>query len=121
SSRLAVGMKSTQGIPCRQLPDMAGERGFNEVRFNAAFVPDDALVGREGEGWRQVTNELAFERSGPERFLSNFGLVGAFARHVQKEPSDAGYEALGRIAAPLQTLRRLSLALATMQEAGASL
>ena len=33
------------------------------------FVPDDRLVGEEGNGWRQVTSELAFERSGPDRFL----------------------------------------------------
>lgn len=120
-SQLLVDMKNTQGIACRQITNIAGERDFNEVHFNDAFVPDDALIGREGEGWRQVTSELAFERSGPERFLSNFGLVREFARHVQKEPSDAGYEALGRIAAPLQTLRRLSLSLATMQEAGSSM
>jgi len=120
-SQLLVDMKNTQGITCRQITNIAGERGFNEVHFDNAFVPDDALVGREGDGWRQVTNELAFERSGPERFLSNFGLVCEFARHVRDNPSDAGHEALGRIAAPLQTLRRLSLSLATMQEAGASL
>src|SRR5690606_2428622 len=57
-SQLLVDMKNTQGITCRQITNIAGERGFNEVHFNDAFVPDDALVGREGEGWRQVTNEL---------------------------------------------------------------
>jgi hypothetical protein len=31
------------------------------------FVPGDRLVGKEGDGWRQVTSELAFERSGLER------------------------------------------------------
>lgn len=120
-SQLLIDMKNTQGIVCRQISNMAGEKGFNEVHFNDAFVPDDALIGQEGDGWRQVTSELAFERSGPERFLSNFGLVSEFARHVQRAPTDAGYEALGRIVAPLQTLRRLSLSLATMQEAGSSL
>ena len=34
------------------------------------FVPEDMRVGEEGDGWKQVTTELAFERSGPERYLS---------------------------------------------------
>ena len=34
-------------------------------------MPDDMRVGDEGEGWKQVTTELAFERSGPERYLSS--------------------------------------------------
>ena len=30
------------------------------------------LVGKEGDGWNQVTAELALERSGPERYLSSY-------------------------------------------------
>ncbi len=30
-------------------------------------------LGREGEGWGQVTGELAYERSGPERFCRRSG------------------------------------------------
>lgn len=37
------------------------------------------LIGVEGEGWRQVTSELAFERSGPERFLSHLSALEEFA------------------------------------------
>ena len=37
-------------------------------------MPDDALLGNEGEGWKQVTGELSLERSGPERYLSSFAL-----------------------------------------------
>ncbi len=36
---------------------------------------EDALLGKEGDGWKQVTGELAFERSGPDRFLSAFTLL----------------------------------------------
>ena len=39
--------------------------------FQDAFVPEDMRVGDEGDGWKQVTTELAFERSGPERYLSS--------------------------------------------------
>ena len=36
-------------------------------------------VGREGDGWHQVTSELAFERSGPERFLSTLPVLAEMA------------------------------------------
>ena len=35
------------------------------------------VLGEIGAGWHQVTSELAFERSGPERFLSTFPLLTA--------------------------------------------
>ena len=45
--------------PIRQL---GGGHHFNEVELNEVFVPDDHLLGTPGEGWRQVTSELAWER-----------------------------------------------------------
>ena len=41
------------------------------------FVPDSRVFGTPGNGWEQVNAELAFERSGPERFLSSFRLLAA--------------------------------------------
>src|SRR5699024_8329989 len=41
------------------------------------FVPDSMVFGTIGDGWAQVNSELAFERSGPERFLSSFRLLSA--------------------------------------------
>ena len=52
-----------------------GEEHFNEVIFDNVFVADHCLVGRQGDGWKQVTGELAYERSGPDRFLSAFTLL----------------------------------------------
>ena len=40
-------------------------------------APPLALIGQEGEGWKQVTAELAFERSGPERVYSSVVLLDA--------------------------------------------
>ena len=52
-------------------------------------MPESALLGREGDGWNQVTSELAFERSGPERFLSSFWLLIELLRALGRDPSDA--------------------------------
>jgi alkylation response protein AidB-like acyl-CoA dehydrogenase len=63
---------SLPGITIRPIKDLAGNSHFNEVVFEDVFVPDTMLVGQEGTGWAQVTAELAFERSGPERYLSSY-------------------------------------------------
>ena len=42
------------------------------------FVPDEMVLGRIGDGWKQVTGELAYERSGPERILSTAPVLLSF-------------------------------------------
>ena len=81
-------------------------------------MPAERLVGREGEGWRQVTSELAFERSGPERFLSSFQVMVELIRCAGPDPEPQVAEALGRMTAHLKTLRRMSLSIAGMLQAG---
>ena len=61
----------------RPIPLLTGAHHFNEVVFDGVFVPDEMVLGEIGAGWHQVTSELAFERSGPERFLSTFPLLAA--------------------------------------------
>jgi hypothetical protein len=39
------------------------------VVFEDHFVPDDHVFGKVDLAWTQATSELAYERSGPERFL----------------------------------------------------
>lgn len=51
----------------RSILDMRGAHHFNEAAIEDLLLPDDALLGQEGDGWAQVTAELAFERSGPDR------------------------------------------------------
>src|SRR5262249_11120733 len=63
------------GMTVSPIIDMRGEHHFNEVAIENLLLPEDALLGQEGDGWKQVTSELAFERSGPERFLSAFVLL----------------------------------------------
>jgi alkylation response protein AidB-like acyl-CoA dehydrogenase len=116
-SQFLVDLKSP-GISIRPILDLSGAHHFNEVHFEDCFVPDDMLVGKEGEGWKQVTNELAFERSGPERYLSSIQLVIELIREVGKEPSERAAVLLGRLTAHLATLRQMSLAVAVMLQAG---
>src|SRR5690606_16673004 len=70
----------------RPILAMNGEHHFNEVVFEDTFLPEDALVGSLGQGWRQVGSELAFERSGPERFLSSFTLLVELVRVLAQLP-----------------------------------
>lgn len=109
---------SLPGIEIRPIRNMTGEHHFNEVVFRDALLPDDALLGREGDGWNQVTGELAYERSGPERFLSSFTLLVELVRVLGREPAPAAAAAIGRLGAHLVTLRRMSRSVAGMLQAG---
>jgi len=51
-----------EGIDIRPLRELTGAAMFNEVFFNDVFVPDDAVVGRPGDGWRIGRTTLANER-----------------------------------------------------------
>lgn len=117
-SQFIVDLKNTPGIKISPIFAMTGEHHFNEVVFQDAFLPDTALLGQEGEGWKQVTSELAFERSGPERFLSSFWLFVELVRALGPNPTDAGAIAIGRLTAHILTLRRLSRSVAGMLENG---
>jgi len=106
------------GITIRPIIDLGGAHHFNEVVFEDALIPEDLRVGGEGDGWKQVTTELAFERSGPERYLSSFALLLELVRREAARPSERGTVAAGRLVAHLATLRQMSLAVAGMLEAG---
>ncbi|GAA1831719.1 acyl-CoA dehydrogenase family protein [Pseudonocardia ailaonensis] len=107
------------GITIRPIPLLTGAHHFNEVVFDKVFVPDTRVLGEIGQGWHQVTSELAFERSGPERYLSTFPLLVALLREISAQDLDAGRRRdLGGLVARYWTLRRLSLSIAGALEAG---
>jgi alkylation response protein AidB-like acyl-CoA dehydrogenase len=117
-TQFLVDLRNTKGITIRPIIDLAGKHHFNEVNFTDAFVPDDARVGNEGDGWKQVTTELGFERSGPERYLSSIALIRELVREVGAHPDERGTEAVGRMVASLATLRQMSTSVAGMLQAG---
>jgi alkylation response protein AidB-like acyl-CoA dehydrogenase len=109
---------SLPGITIRPIRDLAGEHHFNEVVFQDAFLPADLLIGTLGSGWRQVTSELAYERSGPERFLSTYVLLVELLRALGSQPTERAAIAAGRLTGHIIILRRLSRSVAGMLQAG---
>jgi alkylation response protein AidB-like acyl-CoA dehydrogenase len=104
------------GVEIRPIISMGGDHHFNEVHLDGVFIPDDRVLGNVGEGWQQVTSELGFERSGPERFLSTFQLLAAAAQAMCDGhlPLDTG---LGRQVARVAALHQMSFAVSTALEA----
>jgi alkylation response protein AidB-like acyl-CoA dehydrogenase len=116
-SQLLVDL-SLPGITVNPIRILDGGHHFNEVVFDDVVIPADMLLGEEGNGWHQVTAELAFERSGPERFLSTYPLVAEFARRVADSDDPAALATLGRLSARLLALRQLSLRIAAALDRG---
>ena len=104
------------GVQIRPIPLLTGAHHFNEVVFDRVFVPDELVLGEIGAGWRQVTSELAFERSGPERFLSTFPLLTAMLGELIGASGVA--REVGALVTRLWALRRMSLAIAGALESG---
>lgn len=114
-SQVLVDLRAP-GVAIRPIRDLVGEEGFNEITFDDVRLPEDALVGAEGAGWAQATSELAFERSGPDRYLSAHPLLEAGVAALRDDAAAA--PALGRAAARLWTLRAMSTAVAGMLQDG---
>ena len=106
------------GVTIRPIRAMTGEPHFCEMHFEDAFVPDDMLIGEAGQGWAQVMSELAYERSGPERFLSTYPLFAALVDELGSRPDARGAEVVGRLASHAAALHRMSLGVAERIDAG---
>jgi alkylation response protein AidB-like acyl-CoA dehydrogenase len=104
---------SLPGVQVRPITDMYGHSHFCEVFFDSVQLGSDALVGEEGRGWEQVTSELAFERSGPERILSSIVLFDEWLAYARSEEGRNPHSArlAGRVLARLAPLRAMSVAL----------
>jgi len=98
------------GITVRPIPAADGRHHFNEVFFDAVSVGDDAVLGTVGNGWAQVMGELAFERSGPERFLTALPILQSSVDAIRSgQPSR---DDVSRHFARMATLRRMSYSVA---------
>ncbi len=119
-TQLLIDVKNSEGLTVRPIEDLAGNSHFNEVFFDDVFVPDSMVVGRPGDGWKQVGAELAFERSGPERYLSSLRLFLEFLRVCGDKPTEAEQILIGRMTAEMWTLRQMSLSVMGQLQAGQS-
>ncbi len=111
---------SLPGVDVRPVRDLTGEAHFNEVVLDRVNVSESDLVGVEGQGWAQVTAELAFERSGPERFLSSIAAIDAMTDTARATHNPVQVAAIGRHAARLAALRCMSVSVTSQIEANAN-
>lgn len=62
------------GITINPIVDPTGGEHFNEVFFDEVKVPSANMVGSLNSGWKQITAQLDYERSGIERLMGNYPL-----------------------------------------------
>lgn len=101
------------GVTVRPIEDLSGDRHFCEVFFDNVQLGPDALIGAEGQGWEQVTAELAFERSGPERLFSSIVLFDQWLAYVRTPQgrTDSATRLAGKVLTQLAPLRAMSVAI----------
>lgn len=118
-SQMIIDLRQEKGIHIRPIKNLAGEVDFAEILFEDFFVPDNRVVGEPGNGWEQVTSELGYERSGPERFLSSLRVFVELIRAVGQNPDVHQAAVIGRLTAHYLTLRKMSISVAGMLQDGA--
>lgn len=103
---------SLPGITVRPITDLSGDSHFCEVFFDNVQLLPDAMIGQEGGGWEQVTAELAFERSGPERLFSSIVLFDEWLAFVRTEAGHTpeAVRLAGKVLTQLAPLRAMSVA-----------
>jgi len=106
------------GVTRRPIQDLRGAEDFSEITFDDVFVPDSHVLGEPGQGWQLVLSELAFERSGPERFLSLFPLLAEATTAVGPDAGPIETREIGRLVAHIAALRSMSTSVAGELAAG---
>ncbi|CAJ1500374.1 acyl-CoA dehydrogenase family protein [[Mycobacterium] burgundiense] len=118
-SQLIIPLGS-DGVQVRPIRTMDGSEEFCEVILDDVFVPENRLLGDEGQGWAQAAAELALERYGPERWLSVWGCLTGIAGQASGDRLAGGAAAaeIGRLMAKYRTIRRVSLDVARSIDRG---
>ena len=103
---------SLPGVTVNAITDQTGDQHFGEVFLDDVLLPDNCLLGVEGEGWQQVNAELSLERSGPERYMSSYRLLEDYIAALAPEPDDSVINSVGEMVSELWTLRSMSCSVA---------
>ena len=113
---------SLPGVTVRPIEDLSGDSHFCEVFFDNVQLGADALIGAEGQGWEQVTAELAFERSGPERLYSSIVLFDQWLDYVRTPQgrTESARQLAGKVLTQLAPLRAMSVSVQEKLTQGAS-
>ncbi|WP_405980887.1 acyl-CoA dehydrogenase [Streptomyces sp. NBC_00158] len=112
-----VDMKNTPGIEIRPLKEITGEALFNEVWFEDAVLPADALVGAADGGWKVARNTLGNERVHmADQMTFDTGLEALIARSAALD--DACRARIGALAAEAHALACIGLRTTLQQVSG---
>lgn len=118
-SQVLIDLHNTPGLEMGPIPFLNGEHHFNEVSFTDVFVPDENVVGVAGMGWNQNTTEMAYERGGPDRWLSPFSTVEQLLRETQGTAmSERVVELFGEMTARWWGIRNMSLSVSRLIDDG---
>lgn len=108
---------ASEGVTVRPLREITGDEIFNEVFLDGVLVPDEHVVGEEGDGWRLARTTLANERVGlsdtstwgsdVRGVLEQARARAATTRSVDPAAEAAGRARLGQLVCDGQTLRLL--------------
>ncbi len=123
-SELIVPLRAG-GVTVTPINEMSGASHFNEVFFEEVAVPPDALIGTEGQGWRQVTGQLGYERAGLERVMSVWPMLEAMRAELAGDGAAAGagadprrLEELGELEAAALVARQFLFRAAAVADEG---
>jgi alkylation response protein AidB-like acyl-CoA dehydrogenase len=121
-SQLIVDLRAP-GLEATPIPFIDGTADFTEVVLDEVFVPDELVLGELGAGWAQNTSELAYERGGPDRWLSTYLVVEELLREHEQSGGLLSGDVAGLLAeatANYWVLHHLTLAVArSIDEGGA--
>jgi alkylation response protein AidB-like acyl-CoA dehydrogenase len=101
--------RTQPGVTINPIKLITGQHHFNEVVFDNVVLASDQLLGTEGDGWAQVTSELALERSGPERFMSTYPLLVQAIDVIGPHGDQRARYAVAQLVARIWTLYHMSL------------
>jgi len=76
-SYLLLDMK-LPGVEVRPITQITGEKEFNELYMEDVKVPEEMLVGKEGDGWRIAITTLMFERA-----IGDAIMAAAYEKNLQ--------------------------------------
>ena len=123
-TQLIVDLRAP-GVEATPIPFIDGSADFCDVVFDQVFVPDDLVLGQVGQGWAQNTSELAYERGGPDRWLSTYLVVEELLRREHAgfaaegdRPRTELIDLLGDAIANYWVLHHLSLSVARSIDRG---
>lgn len=86
-SEFIIPMNLT-GISTSPIHDITDNEAWNECFFDNVKVPAKWLIGPENNGWKQIMQQLSFERSGMERLMANYPVFDGLLEYIKTTKRD---------------------------------